>query len=595
MTLSRLSFLPAFAAFASLFVSCDDPKSEYVAPQGDVEVCIGIPETRTVLDADGLTTRWEKNDSFSLWAYAADGSETFAGAQFSYLGGKGGSAALFRGRVPAMAAGTYTYYAASPAPASIDGLRVSYDVPAVQDGEWHGERDILLARASAPELRVAPGAGDPATDDVNALDLRFRHKIHALKVTIPEGRNRFGRPVTRLRVQFPAAVAGRLTWDLSAPDAAPSLEASSDAVELAFARPKGEGDTFWVYVAPCDLRGGVVRFTATDGSEFSWPIESGAFGDCPAGEITPVTLTIPALRPMSDYRIAVDPAQLGEPVTGIDALDLPEGYSFPSLDLALTHAEHLTPNGDGTFSVRIFRDMADDFPAEVGLSVASEHTEGVVGRLGTGQCTVSGATASGCTVKAPYLFFEDFSEVGTHSTESAAILSDWGLFNWSGARAETLANTCITANCHVSTHSGITDSRSRGRVDTSRMPIRSGATLNLSVSFDMGYDTHAGTAGTGAGNSWAICTFGRTDTNDATVAIGADADFSYKVFSDQKVSSLSSADNLPDKLSGQRVTGCSALSRLSWQVYTSKRSWGATTTNITFRCHIDNIRVTIVP
>lgn len=591
MTLSRLFFPAAWAVVASLFVSCNGPEPESVVPQGEAEVCIGIPETRTVLDADGLSTRWEKGDRFALWAFAG-GSETFAAVPFDFWGNKAEhtGAALFRGKVPAMPSDTYTYYAASPVPAATEGTRVSYDLPAVQDGTWHGDYDVLLAQASGRELRV-PAAG--AIDDVNPLDLRFRHKIHALKVTIPEGRNRFGRPVTRLRVQFPVAVAGRLTWDLAAPDAAPAVEQASDAVTLEFARPVGAGDSFWIYVAPCDLTGREVRFTATDGAEFSWPIETGAFRNLEAGQITSVTLTIPDLRPQSDYRLTIDPAQLGEAVTEIDALELPEGYSFPSLDLALRQAGPLAANADGTFSVRIFSDMGPGFPSEVGLTVGSANTTGVVGKLGTGQCTASGITAAGCTIKAPYLFFEDFSGVGEYSTDNVALLSDWGLYGWSGARAATVAATCVMANCHVSTHSGITDSRSRGRVDTAPMPIRAGKTLNLSVAFDMGYNTQTGTAGTGAGNSTATCTFGRTDAAPGS-AIAADAALSHAVFSERSVSSLSDAANLPDKLTGQQVPGCGSTSRLSWQIYTTKRSWAATTTNITYRCHIDNIRATIV-
>lgn len=590
MKLSRLVFLLAAAALAAAGTSCRDAEPASDLPARQVEVSICIPETRTALDDDGLSTRWEKGDRMALWAYAG-GTEFFANAPFVYYGGKpgSGSKALFTGSVSAMQPGTYTYYAASPVPVRVEGTRVSYDLPAVQDGAWHGERDVLLARAEAPELKE----NRDAASDINPLDLRFRHKVHAVKVTIPAGRNRFGRPVRRLRVEFPRPVAGRLTWDLAAQDDAPSIEPVSNAVTLEFARPVGEGDSFWLFIAPGDMTGGAVRFTATDGEEFSWPIETAAFRNCAAGEITTVTLTVPALRPQIDYRLTVDPAQLGEAVTEIDAVELPDGYSFPSLDLALRRAERLRANGDGTFALRIFEDMSGDFPAELGLTVGSANTVGVVGELGTGQCTVSGVTASGCTIKAPYLFYENFSGVGDHSTENAALLTDWGLYGWSGARAATVAATCIMANCHVSTHSGITDSRSRGRVDTAPMPIRAGKTLAVSVSFDMGYDTQNGALGTGAGNSTATCTFGRTNAA-AGPAIDADAAFAHAVFSDRSVSGLSDANNLPDKLTGQRVPGCGSSSRLSWQIYTTKRSWGATTTNVTYRCHIDNIRVTIV-
>ena len=101
--------------------------------------------------------------------------------------------------------------------------------------------------------------------------------------------------------------------------------------------------------------------------------------------------------------------------------------------------------------------------------------------------------------------------------------------------------------------------------------------------------------GSGAGNSWAICTFGRTDISQTSVAVAADAAFSETTFSGRAVTKLSDTNNLPDKLSNQRVSGCGPNSRLSWQAYTEKKSWSATTTNVTYRCHLDNIRVTIVP
>lgn len=233
--------------FATLFfsLSCwscvDRAETGPIVSNGRVEVRIAPPPatTRTVLGDDGVTTEWIKGDRIALWAFSDGGSAVFEREPFTFWSNKTGNrGAFFVGSIPAMPTGTYRYYAAYPYPESVSGSRVTYEIPAEQDGTWRGELDIMLASASAPELVPA----DPdRLDDVNELALGFSHKIHALKVTVPGGRNLFGRPVTMLRVRFPRPVTGRMTWDLAAPDAAPSMEGAGDAVTLRFARPVGRG------------------------------------------------------------------------------------------------------------------------------------------------------------------------------------------------------------------------------------------------------------------------------------------------------------------------------------------------------------------
>ena len=577
---NQLALLPTFACLAAAVVACH--REEGLTPEPEtsrrIEVAIHAPATRTALEDDGLTARWIKGDKIALWAYT-NGAAAFENAPFTlWYPREDPEQGLFTGMVDAMNAGTYDYYASYPMPEAAEGTRVTYTIPTVQDGTWNGNLDIMLAAAQSTELRE---------EILNELTLRFRHKVHALKITIPEGRNLLGRPIEKLRIRFPQPVAGRMTWNLADPDAAPETAATADAVTLDFARPIDEGDTFWVFIAPADLTGGEVRFTATDGTEYSWPLSTWSFRDCTAGRITPVRLTIDEARPQSDFRLAVDPAHLGEPVTEIDLLEMPEGYEFPSLELH-NITRTIAANGDGTFSLKIFSDQKAGFAdgIEVGMGVGSENTEGVYGK----RCAMSAATADGCTVAAPYLLSEDFAGIGDHSTDDAADLSDWGLPNWSGARAHTDPDNCIVATCHVSTHSGITNSRSKGRVDTSRLPIRNGKAVDVRVSFDMGYDNHSGTGG---GNAVATCTFGRTDTADSQTAVGADAEFTHTVFSEQHVTKLSDTRNLPDKLT-ETVAGCNASSRLSWQIFTYKSSGWLAVTGVYYDCYIDNIRVTIV-
>lgn len=578
--IKRLATLATIAALATVVVACheEDSSPKGIGLRRPVEVRIAAPATRTAVGDDGLSMKWIKGDRLALWAYD-DAAPVFEAVPFRFWYHTGADdRGMFVGTVDPMPAGTYTYYGASPLPEETDGTRVSYTIPAVQSGAWDSRCDIMLAATQAAGLQE---------EVLNEVNLHFYHKVHALKITVPEGRNRLGRPIEKLRIDFGRPVAGRMTWDMKNPDAAPEMTAATDAVTLDFATPVDEGDSFWVYIAPTDLRDAEVKFTATDGTEYSWPLATHAFEECPAGVATPVTLTIREARPQRDYRLTVDPAHLGEAVTEIDLLEMPEGYEFPSLELH-NITRTITANGDGTFSMKIFADQQAGFAdgIEAGLSVGSENTEGVYGK----RCGLRDVSADGCTVMAPYLFFENFDGIGDHSTDNAADLSDWGLPNWSGARAHTDPGNCIVGTCHVSSHSGITNSRSKGRVDTSRLPIRNGKTVDVKVSFDMGYNTRSGTGG---GNAVATCTFGRTDTADAQTTIDADADFTQTVFTETQVAKLSDTRNLPDKLTDQTVAGCNASSRLSWQIFTYKSSGWSAVTNVSYDCYIDNISVTI--
>ena len=351
---------------------------------------------------------------------------------------------------------------------------------------------------------------------------------------------------------------------------------------LDFATPVDEGDTFWVFIAPADLTGGQVRFTATDGTEYSWPLSAWNFRDCAAGRMTPVRLTIDQPRPQQDFRITVDPAHLGEPVTEIDSLTMPAGYEFPTLELSAT-TRTITPNGDGTFSTRIFSDQADALGTgmQVAIGVGSENTEGVYGR----KCEVTNATAEGCTVMAPYLFFEDFSDAtgnAAHADENGANayeMAEAGLPGWTGSRWKTEANTSLEFRTYIgsSTIFGRQDNK-YGRVDTPPLPLRNGKTVALSVSYDIG----------STGNS--KCTFGWT-TQSGPIAGGRGYD--NRTPPENEVETFApdtsgSPTNMPTH-KDYTIRNCVSGTRLSWfGTYNS-----GTVTAKTFYFYLDNIRVTI--
>ncbi|MDE5623869.1 MAG: fimbrillin family protein [Alistipes sp.] len=436
----QLAHLSATALLAAA-VSCHD--GDGLTPgtnsSREIEVSISAPATRTALLEDGLTARWVKGDRIALWA-CTGATAAFANVPFTlWYPREAPEQGLFTGMVGAMTAGTYDYYASYPTPEAAEGTKVTYTIPSVQNGAWNGNLDIMLAATQGAELRE---------EILNEVTLQFHHKVHALKITIPEGRNLLGRPIEQLRIEFPQPVAGRMTWDLANPAAAPETAATENAITLDFATPVNEGDTFWVFIAPADLTGGEVRFTATDGTEFSWPLSAWTFRDCTEGRITPVRLTVDERRPQQDFRLTVDPTRLGEPVTEINSLTMPAGYEFPDISLSAT-TRTIRPNGDGTFSVRMFSDqaaaLADGMQAS--MTVGSENTEGVYGK----HCEVSNVTADGCTVAAPYLFFEDFSEMMSFDAgwnngvgnPTAVDLTPYNLSGWYGARAQGEAGKAV--------------------------------------------------------------------------------------------------------------------------------------------------------
>ena len=573
--IKQLAILSTIASLAAAAVSCHQG-DEWPTPDNGksrrIEVRIATsPSTRTALDEEHLTTRWIKGDRIALWGYG-NGSAAFENVPFTlWYPRESPDEGLFTGMIDAMTAGTYDYYASYPTPEAVAGTRVSYTIPAVQDGTWNPDLDIMLAATQGAELRE---------EILNDVTLHFYHKVHTLKITIPEGRNLLGRPIEKLRIEFPQPVAGRMTWDLTNPNATPGMEATSNAITLDFAEPVDEGDTFWVFIAPTDPTGGEVKFTATDGTEFSWPLSTGSFRNCAEGAITPVKLTINEVRPQQEFRLTVDPTHLGEAVTQIDLVEMPEGYEFPTLELHNT-TRAIAANADGTFTLKIFEDQRLTSGTEIGMTVGSENTEGVYGK----HCAVSGLSANGCTVEAPYLFFEDFSEITSFNVDVdkgvgaayAQSLADYNLEQWYAARAQGEAGQAIRIRCNSN---GLVFYPAR--IDTRPLScIKAGRQIGVRILFNANANgtkaadcrCNVGTSAGGGGFKGSddlpnkIATLTIAERSDASFAGGIVDEYEFTV---------------PD---------CSNGTCLSWQ-YVKKNStaWISGYTSM----WMDNIRVTIV-
>ena len=450
---------------------------------------------------------WNEGDQLVMWSKAlTDGSELSEPATFTYLApsfDEKYEGILFycdNVEIPATLS-TYSYYAVSPVPESMEGAKATYTVPAAQHGTFDEVPDIMRAEATAGRLMK---------DIRNPIDFSFEHVLHAMKITVPDiPFTDEGDGIKTLLVEFPYEVAGKLTVDAETGEAGIGSEGSK-TITLTFDTPKKAGDTFWVVVAPAPNGGeGVtsdVHFTAAnaDGTQFTFstPHEAGSgtfdFANLTGGRITPVKLHL-TLRPQVDFEIrGTDHSRLGEPITGISSLTLPEGYTTPCL-IPGTGNRTVTPTKkDNIFTIRMFADVVEELAQNgkpLSATVESAHAEDLTA---TGSVTASGSDKI-FALTAPYLYAEDFStttqsgETGYYSTNGPQrsspswnndLLSTGFPSGWQGGRCGVQQGIAVRI-WGRSEHVGSTPSNFRGVLDSPTMShLKAGATVKLKISFD---------------------------------------------------------------------------------------------------------------
>lgn len=621
----RLGIIVPLAVLAAGAVSCETAGPEpvrVICPPGEkVAIRIAIPDpdsgvrTRTELGRDGegtdgrLAIEWSDGDGFQLWAAEASETGLPALGKFVYQASSiddviQGSdySRLFSGEMARLSGESYTYYAIYPESVarSDDEMTAYYDIPAVQNGEYGSGgtvKDLMWA---------ATGSGQRPLDMYirNELDLNFKHLLHALKVRIPA--NPFGGgPVSAVRVVFPRPVAGRLAIDVASGAAALSDQAEQySGITVEFKEPKPAGEAFWIFLAPGDTGGGQVQFTATDGTEYTYPVSTGALRDLAAGHITPVTLNLGGIRQKKQFVFTVDPdSNLGEPVTAVSSVVFPEGYGLPGLEMVRTVAgADLVPAGDG-YSFTMFEDLYEQFlreSSEVEMTVESEHAWNV-----TGMCRVR-SSGDGCVIESPYLYFEDFSgitmsyEYNTeHSTSDSSNpdpikLDGYGLPRWTGTRVGMSAGTGIRIQSRVETGLWVPN-RMYGRTESAPIDnLKPGVSVKVKVTYDYS-GARYNAAGGSSGN--VLMSFGYTGYEATKEGIAAATALDHPLIEDEAIGLDATGNglhygNTPHSRSVE-IPSCDADTRLCWKVYNDRA--GAFGANGVYWLYIDNVRVSIVP
>ena len=561
------------------------PEAEGVRMQ-EVDILVGPLATRTIIDRDDegreLSFAWADGDVISLWAR---GGTSFSNVLFTHATHPDDpDGLLFRGVVPAMEDGDCRYYAVYPGDrVETAGETVRITLPSEQTGSYDPTLDIMRAEASGAPLQK---------DRLNRTDLRFRHLTHVLKIRVPEVPFGDGR-ISGMRVEFPAPVTGTLVFD-DITEETPALEDGTNSVTLLFPEPKAAGEDIWVFIAPVDASGAEVRFTATDGTDFSYPAVSSAFRSLEAGHITPVNVGFRLREQVEElFTIAVDKTNLGEEVTVLHRFRLPDGLVFPGLEASNTaYAGDFTPLGDGKFGIRMFRDVleeigkgtAESMQAEV--EAESEHTI-----VQTWTSAITALSTAGLTVASPWLFFEDFSEVETFSSNDNYATSSSGnkdaysfLNGWTGGRCGALEKTAIRIAARRET-----SVRYGARVDSAPISkLKDDVTVNISVLFDYGVNRQEGGIGTADVSQTVYMGY----TTEPTAYKSGETTGTYNAsFNTKNINAElnGSWTNLPYK--GRfTIENCSNQTRLSWRSETENK---AGLNNSTCWLYLDNIRVSI--
>lgn len=589
-------FRGAVAGVVVTLAACSKSPGSESAPVAErISVSIGVSsgigidvESRTQIDGQGVNVQWADGDRIALWAEAADGTFAFEGSAFALSRfGASKQEALFRGEIdPMEGSQKYSYYAVYPVPASVMSAsrEVSYEIPSVQDGAYHGEWDVMVSEA----VENAPGL--VAGDNSDAVTLHFHHQVHLLRIRIPE--NLLGEAITKLTLTFPTQVTGTLTVDIADPQAQPQIS-GSQSVTLEFAEPKNAGDVVFATIAPVTLTEDDQIGIVATGSIYESQTRTFPGKDFRPGHTTPIAYTVPEAEKILGTMLRFSlhdtgEATLGETVQRVwleaDGVAFDEGSA----------AKPFTVNAEGQYEILL--PNGSEIPGQLNAAGAltvcydSEHAT-VTKRLALPTINTQ-AVNEIALPDVPYLFEEDFSGASAQDyTSSTDELSGIGLPGWGASRYEIQPGRAAFFMYVGTSAFGGGDLR-RGRMDTPFLPIKEGASVDIKVSYNIGAPIVSGTLS----SKWNItCQFGVQTDSDG--AISGDDAMSRVLETYIPAEGGDFTGTLPQSVTDYRIAGATGKTRLTWRAVQYQRISGSSASVLTakyFYVYLDDIRVSIV-
>ena len=619
MNIFRTGYVRVFSALAAvgLLSSCQEDVCVTQQSEHTVGFYAGGSQTRTSMLPDGLSSIWTEGDQLSLWALNSSGSYTLSNQIFKAYGLDAGRGFFTSTLSEQMPEDTYSYIACYPAPVSVSGSKVTFNLPSVQDGKASSGADIMIS----DPVQYGPLTAIPEPEDHSGLRMRMNHMMHQFRFFVPEDDQLLGDDrIERLVVSFPAAVAGEITYDLADIDASFELQQGQTDVELKLAQPIGvsSGDDYQfacLAFAPVQFQEGqslqITRAYTSDKILLFDPIDLRE-KNCEAGHSTPVKLKVNGFGEYP-YKLhfSVDANNLGEAVNKITLTTLEGPLWQTSGSNVYTYSpDHEINQGEViTFYFDYDQEALYNSFSGKDIQIAYESDNALVSHtINVGEITGPETKVS---LTVPYLFYEDFSTLqvydgdysdGPYTSTNAASkagrdLSAYGLsFGWSGARSGcNAAGTSILVAGRVdSVIAGAT--RAYGRLESPVMSaLKPGITVDLKVTFD-----YSGARLAGNETYYPVAKFGGVyDSSNDVLFAGYATQFNNSP-DFTGIASATDIPSIPTNGNASTMTGtlthtltdCSATTRLSWHVGNmGYKSWRID--NGYSALYVDNVRVQI--
>ena len=598
-------YFVAFCVMGLLLGGCSqigDNGERVEVAQTELSVGLPIGINRTAIDDEGKAS-WTEGDTFALWAENKTGMMKMDGVKFSMMYyWHSLQSAVFTATANVLEEGNYTYYAAAPMPETYSNGKASYTIPASQQGDsFNGAYDIMVAEPIE--------AGALSADKVNNLALDFHHKMHTLKMVVPEGKNPFSEAIKQIVFTFPNNVVGGASVSILDPESATTINPTGNTLTINTPNGFNVGDVAWGVILPVAISGEVSYYAVSMSGQLTQTRTFSLNKECKEGHITPLQLTIPEPIPPTILRFTVSKNNLGESLQSITILD---GNGSVVKTFASNSSNVYDWVENGLYENGTIKNYAGKT-----FTVRYESAHAIVENKVQIPSAVTKQGVTNIAINVPYLFYEDFTNIHTNFEKddervsnlmeaNGMLLNDYMYVSgWNGAHIKGVAGQSVRVNVRHQSTGGST--RSNGRLDSPSMKnLKSGANVKLKVEFDMGAYANSGysskngifcVAGIHSNDEGNVLsgvvetTFFSSVSNDAGRVAG---EFSSVCLQTGILSSNYNNDSFGSTFPTYSYTAnnCSSATRLCWFPCSEQNNW-TSVTNAHYYLYIDNVRVSI--
>lgn len=594
----------------SLVTACDAGLQDAPVNPQEVGMYVSGVQTRTEMQPNGLSTVWNDNDEIAVWARNSSDDYVLSAQVFKMYGFSEGSGFFTSTLDSPMPDQEYTYLCSYPVPESVNGTKVTFDIPSVQNGKVASGAGVMFSKP----VTYGPLVALEQVSDEDRMSVNMKHVLHQFRFYIPDNVTVLdGGSVRSIKLTFPREVVGKVTFDISDLSAPPVLSEGSREVmldledDLEVSLDENNRRYACVAIMPTTFsEGETLEIKAYSGHHLAQvePVDLRA-RTFSAGYSTPVRLNITSLQEMSRISFRISGNNLGEGVNSI-TLKAPEGclWGEDGSNETVYSPGHKMTTGE---TVDFYFEDESKYKAFSGksITVIYDSDNAIVSE------TIISGTVSGTvheiTSAVPYLFQEDFSGLSEYngdytagpytsvdgaSTE-ARNLSQYGLSSgWTGARTGCdAAGTAILVGGRVDcVIAGAT--RAYGRLESPQLSaIKPGKEVKVKVSFNYsgsrnGNSTYYPVGVCGYVTESGLLKGYATQFNNSEAWNGI-----YDYSSIPDIPTSGSASNATMSMT-YNINDCTSAHRLSWHVAgMGYKSWKINNGNQWM--YVDNVKVQI--